>query len=179
MDMASQAWVCPHHQESIHKITICPHHNINQFGMAIAGAIVHFNQPIHTNSMNFSEYRLMVLLESELDQIDEMARVGPQNHGISDVVIFVGETNKRHGLRVKVSKHKNKWITGQEHNFIIQMPSLDYDSKDVPKWINGKIMKQILGWIKLNQQSLIDFEEGKIIYTDDFLRSLSKYPTQL
>lgn len=120
----------------------------------------------------------MVLLESELDQIDEMARVGSRHHGIPDVVIFVGETNKRPGLRIKVSKHKNKWIPGQENNFIVQMPSLDYDSGDVPRWTNGKIMKQILDWIKLNQQQLIDFEEGKIIYTDDFLESLSKYPTQ-
>ena len=125
--------------------------------------------------MDFETYRLLVLLESINDELYEMARVGPQHHGIPDVVIYVGETNKRHGLRVKVSKFKNKWVKGDENNFNIQMPSLDYDPLDVPRWISNDIMNQILGWIKLNQQTLADFENGKIIYADDFYRQLSKY----
>jgi hypothetical protein len=125
--------------------------------------------------MKFEDYRSMVLTESLNDQINEMARIGPQHHGIPNVVIYAGETNKRHGLRVKISKFKNKWVKGDENNFIIQMPSLDYDPQDVPRWIDENTMAKILGWIKLNQQQLHDFEIGKIMYADDFYAKISKY----
>ena len=114
----------------------------------------------------------MVNEEWNNDQLHEMARVGSAHHGIENVVIWVGEASKQHGLRVKVSNIPNKMR--MEDSFVIQMPSLDYDPRQVANWITPKIMKQILQWIVLNQKVLYDYENGIIQYTDEFLNKLSK-----
>ena len=114
----------------------------------------------------------MVRLEESQDLIHEMANIGPKRHGIENVYIFVGKTNKQHGLRVKVSKVPGKY--DHDDNFVIQMPSLDYDTTQVPRWIKHTTMKKILEWIKLNQELLSDYEYGKIWDTDDFLNNISK-----
>jgi hypothetical protein len=118
------------------------------------------------------KYIDMVSEEWENDLLYEMARVGPTRHGIENVIIWVGETNKQHGLRVKVSNIPNKMRI--EDSFVIMMPSLDYDPSQVAKWITPKIMKKILEWIKLNQQLLYDYESGIIVDTDDFLNNISR-----
>lgn len=122
--------------------------------------------------MTLKEYLQLVAEEDENDQLYEMAKVVPRVHGIDDVVIWVGETNKRHGLRVKVSNVKNKFDPSD--NFTIQMPSLDYDHEQVAKWIDNKKMQKILEWIKLNQPLLNDYEQGIIQDTELFLQRLSK-----
>ena len=118
------------------------------------------------------KYIDMVRLEESQDLIHEMANIGPKRHGIENVYIFVGKTNKQHGLRVKVSKVPGKY--DHDDNFVIQMPSLDYDTTQVPRWIKHTTMKKILEWIKLNQELLSDYEYGKIWDTDDFLNNISK-----
>jgi len=118
------------------------------------------------------KYISMVNEEWETSQLHEMARVGQSRHGIENVVIWVGEAPKQHGLRVKVSNIPNKMRI--EDSFVIQMPSLDYDPLQVADWITPKIMKQILQWIKLNQKLLYDYETGVITDTDDFLDRISK-----
>lgn len=102
----------------------------------------------------------------------EMANIYPRYHGIDDIVIWIGEANKQHGLRVKVSNAKNRY--DKQNSFVIQMPSLDYDPAQVAKWIDSKKMNQILSWIKLNQKLLYDFENGIIGDTGLFLDSISK-----
>jgi hypothetical protein len=114
----------------------------------------------------------LVKLEESADLIHEMANVGPKRHGIENVYIFVGKTNKQHGLRVKVSKTPGKYDDNE--NFVIQMPSLDFDPSQVPRWIKKDVMNNILNWIKLNQELLSDYENGKIWDTDDFLDNISK-----
>lgn len=123
-------------------------------------------------SEELRKYIDMVATEEDDDQLYEMANLGEQNHGIDDVVIWVGKANKQHGLRVKVSNIKNHWSTND--NFVIQMPSLDYDSKQVAKWIDRKVMTKILDWIKLNYAVLHDYENDNIVYTDDFMDRLVK-----
>lgn len=118
------------------------------------------------------KYINMVRLEESQDLIHEMANVGPKRHGIENVYIFVGKTNKKHGLRVKVSRVPGRY--DDNDNFVIQMPSLDYDPLQVPRWIKNSTMKRILEWIKLNQKLLADYEQGVIWDTDDFLDSISK-----
>lgn len=105
------------------------------------------------------------------DQINEMANLGKEDHGIDHVVIQVGKANKQHGLRVKISNLKDRW---NEDNFVIMMPSLDYDPSVVARWIRGDVMKKILEWIKLNSEVLYDFENDKIVYTRDFINRVSK-----
>lgn len=114
----------------------------------------------------------MVKLEEAQDLIHEIANIGPKRHGIENVYIFVGKTNKQHGLRVKVSKVPGRYDDNE--NFVIQMPSLDYDPTQVPRWMKHSTMEKILVWIKLNQKLLADYEYGKIWDTDDFLNDISK-----
>ena len=111
----------------------------------------------------------MVLNETEGEDLYEMANVTSRYHGIDGVVIWVGMANKQHGLRVKVSNVQNKW--SPVDNFVIQMPSLDYDHTQVAKWID---MKSVLFWITLNQKILYDYENGIIQDTGYFLDNLSK-----
>ena len=114
----------------------------------------------------------MVIQEEQDDVLHEMANLGKDDHGINNVVIWVGKSNKQHGVRVKVSNLKNRW--SNDDNFVIQLPTLDYDPSKVAKWINKDVMLKILSWIKLNQQVLYDFENDKIMYTRDFLNQISK-----
>lgn len=104
--------------------------------------------------------------EWENDQLFEMANIHSDLHGIRDVVIWVGKTDGRHGLRVKVSNTKNKFDIG--NHFVIQMPSLDYDPSQVAKWISANQLKKIFMWIKLNQKLLYDYETGIIDNTRKF-----------
>ena len=114
----------------------------------------------------------MVRTEEAQDTLHEMANLGTHNRGIQDVVLWVGKTNKQHGLRIKVSNSKNRWNNAD--NFVIRISSLDYDPASVAKWITPAIMSQILNRIKLNQQLLCDFETGKIVFTDQFIAAISK-----
>ena len=114
----------------------------------------------------------MVISEELEDVLNEMANLGSHNHGIPDVVIWVGKSNKQHGLRIKVSNLKNRWSS--DDNFVIQIPSLDYDYEQVAKWITPNVMSKIMDWIRLNQQLLYDFETDKIMYTDQFIGQISK-----
>jgi hypothetical protein len=118
------------------------------------------------------KYISMVNEEVINDQLNEMANLGREDHGIEHVVIQVGKANKQHGLRVKVSNLKDRW--SNDENFVIMMPSLDHDPRSVARWIRGDVMKKILEWIKLNSEVLHDFENDRIVYTRDFLNKISK-----
>jgi hypothetical protein len=123
-------------------------------------------------SEELRKYLDMVLKEEQDDVLHEMANLGSHNHGIQDVVIWVGKANKQHGLRIKVSNLKNRW--SNDDNFVIQLPSLDYDPSQVARWIMPDTMNKIMSWIRLNQQVLYDFETDKIMYTDQFISQISK-----
>jgi len=123
-------------------------------------------------SEQLRKYIDMVIKEEQDDVLHEMANLGSHNHGIPDVVIWVGKANKQHGLRIKVSNLKNRW--SNDDNFVIQLPRLDYDPDQVARWITVDVMKKIMDWVKLNQQVLHDFETDKIMYTDQFISQISK-----
>ena len=113
------------------------------------------------------KYISMVSEEEENGQLHEMANIHSSVHGIDDVVIWVGLANKQHGLRIKVSNVKNKF--DPSNNFVIQMPSLDYDPTQVAAWISSKIMNKIFSWVKINQKHLDDYENGVLDDTLVFL----------
>jgi hypothetical protein len=123
-------------------------------------------------SEQLRKYIDMVIKEEQDDVLHEMANLGSHNHGIPDVVIWVGKANKQHGLRIKVSNLKNRW--SNDDNFVIQLPRLDHDPDQVARWITVDVMKKIMDWVKLNQQVLHDFETDKIMYTDQFISQISK-----
>ena len=118
------------------------------------------------------KYIGMVAEEEYNDQLFEMANLSSRQHGIDGVHIWVGMANKRHGLRIKLSNTRGKF--DGDNNFTIQMPSLDYDPTQVAGWVTPRIMGQIFGWIKLNQQLLVDYENGLIHDTDLFIAAISK-----
>lgn len=118
------------------------------------------------------KYIDMVSTEWESADLHEMANIFPKRHGIENVVIWVGMAPKQHGLRVKVSNVPNKMSMAD--SFVIMMPSLDYDPRQVASWITPKIMNRILDWIKLNQELLSDYETGKLDDTELFLNNISK-----
>ena len=124
--------------------------------------------------MKLSDLQLfeqMCAEEWATDQLFEMANIHSNIHGISDVVIWVGMANKQHGLRVKVSNRKNRFDPND--HFVIQMPSLDYDPTAVAPWITTKHLQMIFAWIKLNQQVLVDYENGILDDTHEFLQRIS------
>jgi hypothetical protein len=123
-------------------------------------------------SEELRKYINMVIQEEQDDVLHEMANLGSHNHGIPDLVLWVGKANKQHGLRIKVSNVKNRW--SNDDNFVIQLPSLDYDPDQVARWITLNVMKKIMSWITLNQELLYDFETDKIMYTDQFISKISK-----
>ena len=114
----------------------------------------------------------MVNEEWNDDQLFEMANLVSEVHGIPNIVIWVGRAPKQHGLRVKVSNIPNKM--DMDNSFVIMMPSLDYDPKQVANWIDQKTIKKILDWIKINQQLLYDYETGLIDDTRLFISQISK-----
>lgn len=122
------------------------------------------------------DYIIMVDQEWEDDLLFEMANIFEPRHGIPNVVIWVGRAPKNHGLRIKVSNIPNKM--DMHDSFVIKMPSLDYDHKQVAKWINGSVMKNILEWIVLNQKLLYDYENGLIDDTDYFMNQISSVGVQ-
>lgn len=101
----------------------------------------------------------------------EMANLGSKYTGIDKVVIWVGMDPGMHYLRVKVSNTPNKWSTD---NFTITIPELEVVSKINKQFINGKMLDDIKNWIKLNIETIMDYEKGEITYTDDFLSKLHK-----
>jgi len=121
---------------------------------------------------DITEYIKQVETELFNDQLFEMANVTSRYHGIDGVVIWVGLAPGQHGLRVKISKVPNKMDI--HNSFVVMMPSLDYDEKQVPNWINAQTMNKILEWIKLNQKLLNDYENGLIHDTGYFLDNISK-----
>ena len=119
----------------------------------------------------FELYEFMCEQE-DFFELFEMANMHSSVHGIRDVVIWVGMANMQHGLRIKVSNVKNKF--DPHNNFVIQMPSLDYNPVKVAKWITTDTMTQIQNWVKLNQDTLVDYETGKLDDTLVFLNKIAK-----
>ena len=123
-------------------------------------------------SEELRKYIDMVNEEWNDDQLFEMANLVSEVHGIPNIVIWVGRAPKQRGLRVKVSNVPNKM--DMDNSFVIMMPSLDYDPKQVANWIDQKTIKKILDWIKINQQLLYDYETGLIDDTRLFISQISK-----
>lgn len=118
------------------------------------------------------EYTKQFQEDWDNDQLFEMANITSRDHGIENVVIWVGLAPGQHGLRVKVSRIPNKMR--MDDSFVIMMPSLDYDPAQVPSWMSGEKISKVLEWIKLNQKLLYDYENGLIDDTRLFLDSISK-----
>lgn len=108
------------------------------------------------------------LIESNLH---EMANLDASDHGINDVIIWVGIAPEYHGLRIKVSNLKNKWSS--KDNFTISIPDFQIRNGIPAKWLTDKI-DDIIDWIKLNIDVIKDYETGKEQSTREFLLRIKK-----
>jgi hypothetical protein len=112
--------------------------------------------------------------DKDAEILHEMANVYDEDHGVKNVVIWVGSVvNLPHGLRIKVSNIPNKF--DRINNFTIQMPSLYYDPIKVARWIDDEKLQQILTWIRVNQKILYDYETGIMDNTRLFLQQLESW----
>lgn len=112
----------------------------------------------------------ITFLEQELD-LYEMANLTQRWTGIPNVVIWVGSDPSKHAMRVKVSNVPDKW---SNDNFTITLPYLDVVGNINKQFITGALLDDIKAWMKLNIQTLIDYENGEIQDTGDFLDKLVK-----
>lgn len=108
------------------------------------------------------------LFESSLE-LYEMANLDVEDTGIPNVIIWVGADPKRHAMRIKVSNIPNKW---SDDNFTITLPDLNMVGKINKSLITGEVLENINNWIKLNIETLIGYESGKIQSTREFLSKL-------
>jgi hypothetical protein len=109
--------------------------------------------------------------EIELD-LYEMANLTSRNTGINNIIIWVGGNPERHAMRIKVSNIANKWSSSD--SFTITLPYLDVVGKINKQLISSKKLSDIKSWIKLNIETLIEYEKGNIIGTSEFLEKLVK-----
>jgi len=101
----------------------------------------------------------------------EMANLTSRSHGIDNIVIWVGGNPDTHYMRIKVSNVPNKY---SNNNFTITIPDLQVIGNINKQFISGKILEDIKYWIKLNMETLIDFEKGNIIDTGEFHEKIVK-----
>ena len=101
----------------------------------------------------------------------EMANLTSRDTGIDNVIIWVGSDPEKHAMRIKVSNVPNKW---SNDNFTITLPYLDVIGNINKQFISGKKLKNIKEWIKLNIETLLEYEKGNIIGTSEFLEKLVK-----
>lgn len=127
---------------------------------------------MYSISEELKKYIDMVNEEFESGLLNEMSNLDSDDHGIQNVIIWIGRTNKQHGLRIKVSNIPNKW--DDYDNFTIKIPELDYDYTSVARWIKKDTMDKILSWIKINQPLLYKLENGEYSSFKKFVNDISK-----
>jgi hypothetical protein len=123
-------------------------------------------------SEELKKYLEMVSQEDQDNDLSEMSNLDSDDHGIENVVIWIGRSNKRHGLRVKVSNIPNSW--SDTDNFTIMIPQLNYDPQAVARWIKRPTLERILLWIKINQPLLYKLEAGEYSSFKKFANDVSK-----
>lgn len=123
-------------------------------------------------STELKKYLEMVSQEDQNDDLPEMSNLDSDDHGIENVVIWVGRSNKRHGLRIKVSNIPNAW--NDADNFTIMVPELYYNPDSVAHWIKKATLERILLWIKINQPLLYKLEAGEYSSFKKFANDVSK-----
>jgi len=103
-----------------------------------------------------------------------MANLDSHDHGIDDVIIWVGRTTGQHGLRVKISNLQNKFDPNKSTHFTLTIPEYQIRDGYPDKWLKPK-MEDIIDWLKLNQDEIKKYENGEIQSTREFLNTIKKF----
>jgi hypothetical protein len=110
-----------------------------------------------------------------LEELFEIANLDQEDHGIEDVIIWVGMTTGQHGLRVKISNVQGHFLPDKATHFTLTIPDYHIRDGQPAKWLKPK-MEDIIDWLKLNQALITAYENGKIQSTREFLKDLEKLP---
>jgi hypothetical protein len=116
------------------------------------------------------EYITKVHQEYINDELYDIAILSDSDHGIENVIIWVGtaaKVNTNESLRLKVSNVKSKF--NWNNHFDIKYPELIFDPTSVSRWITPEIISKIIQWLELNDQLLMDYQSGKVVLTNIFL----------
>ena len=104
-------------------------------------------------------------------ELMEMANATEKYTGIKGVVVWLGPNPEGHWKRINVSNVPNKF-DGRDC-FTITIPEYKVIGKVNTKLINSKKMKEIIDFIELNKEIIIDYSDYKI-ETGDMLTNLKK-----
>jgi hypothetical protein len=94
------------------------------------------------------------------DELLEMSNITDEDSGIKNVVLWIGPNPTYHGKRIKVSNIPNSFETTD--CFTITIPDFKIIGNVNKKFITNKKIKQIIDFIELNMDSIIDYSDKKI-----------------
>lgn len=90
----------------------------------------------------------------EKESLEEMSNLFPKNSGLPFVVWISHKTgNEKHWVRIKVSI---------DNNFYSVTISDNPEWVHIPKGVSQKKLNQVIEWVKLNKQVLLDHWNQKI-----------------
>ena len=105
------------------------------------------------------------------DELLEMANATSKVTGIKDIVLWMGPPPPNHGHRIKVSNKPNK--ISNDDLFTITIPEYKIIGEVNTNFITSKKIKEIINFIELNKNLIIEYSDNKI-ETLDFLTQLKK-----
>jgi len=110
------------------------------------------------------------------EELLEMSNFWGDGLGLDEnIVLWIGSSlSSKHGNRIKVSNIPSKDMGTSRDCFSITVPDLNIIGDINTKHITTKKLKTIFGFIKLNEQTIIDFCEEKIDGIE-FGKRLKKY----
>ena len=115
--------------------------------------------------LNFHPKKFHSSLE---DELFEMANLRPETTGLPFIVWISPGLNVQHDIRVKVSMEPRP---GPEMTSVALRPNIRVT--DGPP-LSPDHLRQLTLWAQLNFETLLDFWEGRIAYTEDALARLQK-----
>lgn len=115
----------------------------------------------------------MKLEELYKETLFEMANLDSVDHGIDDVIIWVGLVNNRHGLRVKISNIKNTFSNEKTSHFTLTLPEFHIRDGEPASWLKPK-MDDIKDFLRRNLKAIQKYEKGEINSTREFLNLIIK-----
>ena len=105
------------------------------------------------------------------EELMEMASISPNKTGIKNVFIWVGPNPESHWKRIKVSNIQNKF---DKYNcFTITIPDFRIIGETNNNLITKKVLEDIIDFVKLNMQIIIDYSDEKIS-TDELIDNIKK-----
>jgi hypothetical protein len=121
--------------------------------------------------LEYHDYQKNIKLYTTIsdEELMEMANISPKKTGIDNVFLWVGPNPVTHGKRIKVSNIPNKF--SKDDCFTITIPEYKVVGNVNTKLISNKVLEDIILFIEINKNIIIDFSDEKIS-TDELIDNL-------